>query len=97
MDRDTIPDICDEDIDGDETNNLMNLILYERSSCVIDDDNTNLPLKQYEHQQAASGVKIDNCPFTVNKDQADDNRDGYGNVCQTTDQVCILFDGTTYP
>ncbi len=97
MDRDTIPDICDQDIDWDETDNLMWLILYERSSCIIDDDNTNLPLKQYEHQQAATGVKIDNCPFTVNKDQADDNKDGYGNVCQTTDQVCILFDGTSYP
>jgi PKD repeat protein len=97
MDRDTIPDICDEDIDGDQTNNLMWLILYEHSSCVIDDDNTNLPLKQYEHQQAASWSKIDNCPFTINKDQADDNRDGYGNVCQTTDQVCVLFDGTSYP
>ena len=97
MDRDTIPDICDEDIDGDGTNNLMSLILYERPSCIIDDDNTNLPLKQYEHQQAASGVNLDNCPFTVNIDQADDNGDGYGNVCQTTDQVCILFDGTSYP
>jgi len=54
MDRDSIPDICDEDIDGDGTNNLMNLILYEKPSCIIDDNNTNLPLKQYEHQQAAS-------------------------------------------
>lgn len=97
MDRDTIPDICDEDIDGDGTNNLMNLILYERPNCIIDDDNTNLPLKQYEHQQAASGVNLDNCPFTVNIDQADDNRDGYGNICQDVDPVCILFDGTSYP
>jgi len=108
MDRDKIPDICDEDIDGDGTNNLMWLILYEKPNCAIDSQNTNIPLEQYEHQQAAQGINIDNCPFRVNADQADDNKNWYGNVCDNgwsngdgggdTDKTsCILFDGTIYP
>lgn len=108
MDRDGIPDICDEDIDGDGSNNLMNLILFEKPNCTIDTDNTNIPLKQYEHQQAASWVNIDNCPFVLNTDQADEDKDGYGNLCDKgkdkwwddnwwDDDFCVLFDGSVYP
>jgi hypothetical protein len=33
MDNDGIPDICDDDIDGDGVKNLIGIILYERPDC----------------------------------------------------------------
>lgn len=95
MDKDTIPDLCDPDMDGDSTDNLMGILNQENSDCVITPDIINQPIKDSEHAQAKAGEKIDNCPFDVNKDQKDDNKNGYGNVCEKT--VSIVCDGVNIP
>jgi hypothetical protein len=36
LDKDGIPDLCDDDIDGDGVVNLMNLLTKELPNCRID-------------------------------------------------------------
>ena len=95
MDKDTTPDLCDPDMDGDGTDNLMGILNQENPNCSITPDIINQPIKDSEHAQAKAGEKIDNCPFDVNKDQKDDNKNGYGNICEKT--VSIVCDGVNIP
>jgi hypothetical protein len=44
MDKDGIPDICDDDIDGDGTKNLIGLVLFDNPDCSIDERNINKDL-----------------------------------------------------
>ena len=41
MDGDGIPDICDDDIDGDGVKNLIGLVLFDNPDCSIDERNIN--------------------------------------------------------
>jgi hypothetical protein len=41
MDKDSIPDMCDDDIDGDGVRNLIGLILFDNPDCSIDERNIN--------------------------------------------------------
>lgn len=77
MDTDGIPDICDDDIDGDGIPNLIWLINYETKNCAFTNDNVNLELLD-EHFHAI--CSIDNAPFTANQDQLDLNGDGIGDA-----------------
>ncbi len=81
MDEDGIPDMCDEDIDGDNVPNLLWLMLFEKQDCTIDDENTNTLKLKEEQNLAKNGWDIDNCPFAVNADQIDINDDGIWDVC----------------
>lgn len=78
MDKDSVPDICDDDIDGDGYKNILWLILSQDESCttVLNpykiDDNGNLSL----HNPA-----IDNCPIVANKDQTNKDRDQFWDAC----------------
>ena len=79
MDDDNIPDICDDDIDGDSVKNLIGLVLFDNDNCSINADNINQDLLQ-EHIQWV--CLLDNCPFTINNDQADRDRSGIGDLCE---------------
>ena len=43
MDKDGIPDICDDDIDGDGKPNLLGIILFEKADCSYDHENIHFP------------------------------------------------------
>lgn len=77
MDEDGVPDICDDDIDGDGNKNLIGIIRYETEDCSYTADNLNVDLLR----QHVGVCSLDNCPFTTNPDQRDLNNNGIGDVC----------------
>lgn len=78
LDQDSIPDMCDDDIDGDGVKNSVWLIMFEQEGCVIDNNNIDPTLIQ-EHIQGI--CLLDNCPFVSNADQDDLNNNGIGTAC----------------
>lgn len=79
MDDDKIPDICDDDIDGDWVKNLLWLIVREPTNCAYTFNDIN-PSVLKEHFWWS--CRLDNCPLIINTNQQDINRDGKGDVCQ---------------
>lgn len=77
MDGDWIPDICDDDIDGDGIKNLIWLIDFELPDCKINWDNINKDIWDL-HNNVCS---LDNCPIYVNKDQMDLNNNWWWDQC----------------
>ena len=86
MDKDSIPDICDDDIDWDWVKNLLGLINYESNDCSLEifgneKDNN---LKQLSVDMLKKHFQwvcsLDNAPFDVNKSQEDLNIDGIWDV-----------------
>lgn len=84
LDKDRLPDLCDDDIDGDGVPNLMNLLTKEYADCRIDTGNMNMSLLEATASACAAWANLDNCSFVVNRDQADANGDGWGDVCSPT-------------
>ena len=77
MDGDGIPDICDDDIDGDWVKNLVWIISYENKNCFISADSIDVNIFKRQF-----GVcSLDNCPFSSNSNQSDLNNDWIGDVC----------------
>ena len=84
MDDDDLPDMCDDDIDGDGVKNCLRLLLAEQvPSCAIDDKNIDTDRLLACHIKIGEGADFDNCPFIKNEDQADEDGDTYGDVCDT--------------
>ena len=85
LDQDGIPDMFDNDIDGDGVKNLLGMILYEKSDCSLivgDNVDEELYLKHF-------GIcSLDNCPFGYNPDQSDLNLNGIGDICESNLQIC---------
>ena len=77
MDGDWIPDICDDDIDGDGLPNLIWLIDFELEDCSITSKNINKEVLLL-HNDICS---IDNCPFHINPDQMDLNKNWRWDAC----------------
>lgn len=84
LDKDGIPDLCDEDIDGDTISNRMNLLTKEFPDCRIDAGNIHQQLFSSYTQACAQGAPLDNCPFIKNKSQEDAEMNGRGDVCDST-------------
>lgn len=60
LDKDRIPDVCDDDIDWDWFKNQLWLVRYEKDDCSYDSVNTT---------PTTTGWKLDNCPFVYNISQ----------------------------
>lgn len=87
LDKDGIPDVCDDDIDGDGVKNLLGLINFENRDCSYESDpnkpnaNLNQEILTKHYQSVCS---LDNAPFNSNADQLDLDLDGIGDVQNTT-------------
>ena len=79
MDWDWIPDMCDDDIDGDGILNLIWLIEFELPNCDLNADNINTDILMM-HQNVCS---LDNCPFYKNENQMDINNNGRWDQCDS--------------
>lgn len=79
FDDDGIDDRCDDDIDWDGIKNLLGMIMYNQAWCVRDKNNIKTSIRE-EHFQWS--CRLDNCPLTINSDQADKNRDGRWDICE---------------
>lgn len=72
MNQDTIPDLCDTDIDGDGVQNPLWLILYENPDCSYDNTNTVSTPNQNTTTSGLTNTTIagwDTCPFVFNTNQ----------------------------
>ena len=79
-DGDKIPDICDDDIDGDGKKNLIWIITRENKDCSITATNINVEILSKQFWVCS----LDNCPFDANEDQADMNNNWVWDVCEST-------------
>ena len=79
MDGDSIPDICDDDIDGDGIKNLIWIVSYENKDCSMNSNNVNASL----FKQQFWVCSLDNCPFDSNSNQSDLDNDWVGDICWT--------------
>ncbi len=85
LDQDGIPDLYDEDIDGDGIKNLLGMVLYERADCKLIVGDT---IDSGAYQQHFGVCSLDNCPLTPNTEQQDLNLNGIGDVCENTPLLC---------
>ncbi len=94
-DQDTIPDICDDDIDNDGIKNLIGLIVKDNKDCSIDQNSLNRSMVETNGFIWFNNIscQLDNCPFTPNADQSDVNIDGQGDLCQN--MIYALKNGET--
>ncbi len=79
MDGDGVPDICDDDIDGDGNLNLVWLIKYEMPDCSISLENINIDVLMLHNNTCG----LDNCPFFANTNQMDINNNGRWDECNS--------------
>ncbi len=83
FDKDTIPDLCDDDIDGDGLKNRLILLTEDPKDCKLNHDLIEKPVKDDYFSTIRWWEKFDNCPFLPNPSQGDTNKNGYGNECDS--------------
>ena len=90
MDKDGIPDLCDDDIDGDWIPNLIWSLLKENSDCKIDSSIINQSLLEKQRQIILKNYtkwekpQFDNCPFDYNPNQKDSDLNWLWDKCDNT-------------
>lgn len=82
LDGDGVPDVCDDDIDGDGIKNPPGLVLRDHDDCRFDQENIDTSLLQLQRTQP--NMERDNCPFVSNTDQQDSDGDNVGDLCTWT-------------
>lgn len=85
LDKDGVPDLCDDDIDGDGQTNWMGLITKELPDCSIGTGNTNTALLYASQTACQQWASLDNCPFWSNPGQTDADQDGVWAACDPDD------------
>ena len=77
LDKDWIPDICDDDIDWDWLPNLIWIVQKDNTDLSIDENNTNIQLVKLH-----KGIcQLDNCPTISNEKQLDLNNNWRWDSC----------------
>ncbi len=79
LDKDWIPDICDDDIDWDWKKNLIGIITKENSDCSINSWNINYDLLKEHFFWYCS---LDNCFYSTNSGQDDLNMNWIWDKCE---------------
>lgn len=87
MDNDEIPDICDDDIDGDGKKNPLGIIRSEKGNCSYGADNVNVNIFAQLFKQGGELCQLDNCSFVSNPTQDDVNVNRIGDVCEQSSLV----------
>ncbi len=83
MDEDGIIDQCDTDIDGDGVPNMLWLLVWEADDCRIVGDIVDADRLLEQVGLIREWAQLDNCSFEPNADQADQDADGFGDVCDS--------------
>jgi Thrombospondin type 3 repeat len=85
LDKDSIPDQCDADIDGDWVTNIVGLVTKDFPDCSFTLEN--IDQQKYRDQGTAiqKWVKYDNCSFIVNSGQQDTNLNTIWDACDGND------------
>lgn len=82
LDKDWIPDVCDDDIDWDKIPNLLNILSYENLNCTFS-ENFNLETLKQEFTASSKWANLDNCPFDSNENQDDSDSNWIWNICES--------------
>ncbi len=87
QDNDGLGDLCDEDDDGDEVNDLVDNcpIAFNPSQADMDMDGLGDACDDIDGDGITDAM--DNCPFQENSDQADLDEDGFGDICDNCPDI----------
>jgi len=83
MDKDAIPDMCDDDIDGDGKKNVLGLIIQQHPPlCRYTKDDLDPDKVKESLERTKDGDDIDNCSLLINPLQTDLNGNSIGDNCE---------------